>query len=109
MKQKIVDHDIIQLCNNYIPKELVPLEKLFDENDVSRFLISNSQQENIQDCNIGTTKEVRNIKILATLPQDIRDKYIKLFKEYKDIFAWSYEDLKTCDTTILEYKIPLKP
>jgi len=32
-----------------------------------------------------------------------------LFKEYKDVFAWSYEELKTYDITIIEHKIPLKP
>jgi hypothetical protein len=32
-----------------------------------------------------------------------------LLKEYKDVFAWSYEDLKTYDTFIIEHKIPLKP
>ena len=31
---KIVDHDIIQLSNNFIPKGLIPLEKLFNQNDV---------------------------------------------------------------------------
>lgn len=70
--------------------------------------MSISQLENIHDCNIGTTKEVRNIKISTILPYDIKDKYINLSKEYKDIFAWSYEDLKTYDTTIIEHKIPLK-
>lgn len=36
LKQKVADHDIIQFPNNYIPKGLVPLEKLFDQNDVPR-------------------------------------------------------------------------
>jgi hypothetical protein len=31
---KIVDHHIVQLPSNHIPKELVPLERLFDINDV---------------------------------------------------------------------------
>ena len=31
---KIVDHHIVQLPNNHIPKGLVPLERLFDINDV---------------------------------------------------------------------------
>ena len=26
-----------------------------------------------------------------------------------DIFSWSYEDLKTYDTSIIQHKIPLKP
>jgi hypothetical protein len=29
-------------------------------------------------------------------------------KKYKDVFAWSYEDLKTYDTSVIEHKIPLK-
>ena len=32
---KIVDHHIVQLPSNHIPKELVPLERLFDKNDVA--------------------------------------------------------------------------
>ena len=35
--------------------------------------------------------------------------YIKLLKEYVDVFAWSYEDLKTYDTSIMQHKVPLKP
>jgi hypothetical protein len=31
---KIVDHHIVQLPSNHIPKGLVPLERLFDKNDV---------------------------------------------------------------------------
>jgi hypothetical protein len=30
-------------------------------------------------------------------------------KQYSDIFAWSYEDLKVFDTEIIQHKIPLKP
>jgi hypothetical protein len=29
-------------------------------------------------------------------------------KEFVDVFAWTYEDLKTYDTSIIEHKIPLK-
>ena len=32
-----------------------------------------------------------------------------LLKEYMDIFAWSYHDLKTYDTSMIQHKIPLKP
>ena len=30
LKKKLGQHDIVQLPNNYIPRGLVPLEKLFD-------------------------------------------------------------------------------
>ena len=35
-------------------------------------------------------------------------KYIALFKEFQDVFAWSYEDLKSYDTSIIQHKIPIK-
>ena len=34
--------------------------------------------------------------------------YLNLFKIYKVVFAWSYEDLKSFDTNIVQHKIPLK-
>ena len=33
---------------------------------------------------------------------------MKLFREYKDVFAWTYEDLKTYDTKIIQHVIQLK-
>jgi hypothetical protein len=39
----------------------------------------------------------------------MKDKYyIKLFKEYKDIFSWMYEYLKTYDTKIIQHIIPIE-
>jgi hypothetical protein len=35
-QNQIAGRDIVQLKNKIIPKGLVPLEKLFDENDVAR-------------------------------------------------------------------------
>jgi hypothetical protein len=31
-----------------------------------------------------------------------------LLKEFSDVFSWTYEDLRTHDTSIIEHKIPLK-
>jgi hypothetical protein len=33
---------------------------------------------------------------------------MKLFKEYKDVITWTYKDLKTYDTKIIQHIIPLK-
>jgi hypothetical protein len=32
-----------------------------------------------------------------------------MLKEYVDVFSWSYEDLETYYTNIIQHKIPLKP
>ena len=35
--------------------------------------------------------------------------YVKLMKKYTDVFAWSYEDLKEYDTSIIQHTTPIKP
>ena len=37
-----------------------------------------------------------------------RDKFISLFKQYKDVFAWTYQELKTYDTSIIKHVVPIK-
>ena len=61
------------------------------------------------NCNIGTKEYSSIVKISKALSAQQRERYIKLFKEYVDIFAWSYEDLKTYDTSIIHHKVPLNP
>eukprot|EP00253_Pinus_taeda_P034377 PITA_34377 len=34
--------------------------------------------------------------------------FVKLFKEYKDVFAWTYGDLKAFDTGVMQHVIPLE-
>jgi hypothetical protein len=36
------------------------------------------------------------------------DQYVALFKEYIDVFAWTYDDLKSYDKTIFQHIIPLR-
>ena len=62
----------------------------------------------IEECNIGTEEKPKLIKISEALPLDEKLKYINLFKEFQDVFAWSYEDLKPYDTIIIQHKVPIK-
>jgi len=67
------------------------------------------QPEEVEDCNIGTEKDSRMVKISKFLPLKMKDQYRDLLRQYKDVFAWSYDELRTYDTSIIEHKIPLKP
>ena len=55
----------------------------------------------MEECNIGSEKKPKMIKLSKTLPARIKLKYIELFKEFFDVFAWSYEDLKSYNTEII--------
>ena len=87
----------------------MPLERIFSKDDTPLKPIVQSSQENVVDCNIGTPEHPRMVKISKALTTEQRNMYIKLLKEYVDVFAWSYEDLKTHDTGIIQHKVPLKP
>lgn len=48
------------------------------------------------------------IKLSKSIPPTEKLKYIDLFKEFIDMFAWSCVNLKSYDTIIIQPKIPLK-
>jgi hypothetical protein len=48
------------------------------------------------------------VKLSKSSPPEKKHKYIDLFKEYSDVFARAYEDLKSYDTTIIQHMIPIK-
>jgi ribonuclease HI len=106
---KIADHRMLVLKNNQIPKGLIPLERLFNKDDMPSKTTLQPQPEEVEDCNIGTVDNPRMVKLSKFLSVENKNKYTELLKKYKDVFAWSYEDLKTYDTSVIEHKIPLKP
>ena len=48
------------------------------------------------------------VKLSQSLPPDQKLKHVELIKEFQDVFAWSYEDLKSYDTSVIQHTIPLK-
>eukprot|EP00253_Pinus_taeda_P021677 PITA_21677 len=100
--------EVIELKDNVQPIGLTPLEDIFDSNDIPRKPKMQPLNAEIEDCNIGTTKNPRMVKFSKTLPPDKKLKYIELFKEFQDVFPWSYEDLKSYDTSVIQHTIPLK-
>ena len=91
-----------------LPRGLAPLEELFDFDDVAKKPKLKPVEIEVQECNIGSEEKLKMIKLSKTLPAHIKLKYIELFKKISDVFTWSYEDLKSHDTEIIQHKIPLK-
>jgi hypothetical protein len=51
---KIGAHEIVQLSTNRIPKGLVPLEKLFDHNDVAIKLEKKEEELDVSQFNVAS-------------------------------------------------------
>ena len=59
--------------------------------------------------NLGTPEEVKEIKISIHVDQTIRDDIIQVLIEYKDVFAWSYDDMSGLIVDLVVHKLPLHP
>ncbi|XP_004491697.4 uncharacterized protein [Cicer arietinum] len=66
-------------------------------------------KEPIEIVNLGTEEGRKEIKVVTILKKEVYHKLIQLLHEYKDVFAWSYQDMPGLDTSIVEHKLPLKP
>ena len=58
--------------------------------------------------NIGSEAKPKYVNLGKCCSPEERSKFISLFRQYKDVFAWTYEDLKTYDTKIIQHVIPIK-
>ena len=98
---QLAGKDIIQLKSNSFPRGLVPLEEIFDSNDVEKSPKVAPRDDEVEECNIGTEKDPRVIKLSKNLTKESKEKYIKLMKEFHDVFAWTYDDLKVYDPGVI--------
>ena len=58
--------------------------------------------------NLGIKHKSHNINLGTECTPKERHDFIKFFKEYKYVLAWTYDDLKTFDTNIMQHNIPMK-
>lgn len=65
-------------------------------------------QESVEVINLGTDKEVKEVKIGVALEKSVKERLINMLKEFSDVFAWSYKDMSGLDTDIVVHKLPLK-
>jgi hypothetical protein len=97
---------------NSIPRSVVRLEKFYDLHDKFRGAVNcktNSSSLIYETVNLGTRDNPQNINLGKGCSEQERSSFIKLFKEFKDIFSWTYDDLKTFDPNIIQHVIPMKP
>ena len=60
-------------------------------------------KEETQSVNLGTDDEPKMVQIGNTLTSSKKDALVTLLKEFKEVFAWSYEDMSRIDTNIVQH------
>jgi len=66
-------------------------------------------QEEIKMINLGEEGEEKQVKIGTTMTEEMQKQLHTLLQEFKDVFAWSYQDIPSLDPDIIQHKLPLKP
>jgi hypothetical protein len=72
-------------------KRLVPLERLFDRNDVAIKFKGSTKEVDVIECNLGIEEDPRYVKFSRSLSKEKRVEYVKILREFTDVFAWKYE------------------
>ena len=66
--------------------------------------------EEIEVINLAKEGEKEKpVKIGVNFPKDMKDELIALMKEFKEIIAWSYQDMPGLDIEIVVHRILVKP
>jgi hypothetical protein len=99
--------DVVNLQNNTFPKGCVPLEHLFDRHDVFKGKKPNKQIDEALEFNIGTEMDPRMVKIGKGTTEKERMEILDLIREFKDTFAWNYDELKAYRGDVIQHAIPL--
>ena len=83
MEDTLVGQKILQLEGNTIPLGPVPLEILFNKNDVASKPMALEMDEQVEDCNIVSEDEAQMVRISKGIPSQYKHMYLNLFKIYK--------------------------
>ena len=65
-------------------------------------------QDPLEEVNLGEGTEKRPTYISAKLDPEVNNKAIHMLKEYKDYFAWDYDEMPGLSRDLVELKLPKK-
>ena len=59
--------------------------------------------------NLSTVEEPRITYFSSLLPYDFKEGIIGTLHEFKDCFAWNYDEMLGLDRSLVEHRLPIKP
>ena len=62
----------------------------------------------MEKVNLGTMEEPRITYISSLLPSDLKKGVIAILREFKDCFAWNYDEMSGLDRSLVEHCLPIK-
>ncbi|MCH81200.1 hypothetical protein A2U01_0001984, partial [Trifolium medium] len=66
-------------------------------------------QDPLQEIDIGDGTLKRSTYISTNVDQSLRVKMVELLKEFRDCFAWDYDEMPGLSKELVEHRLPLRP
>ena len=100
--------EIIFEKNAYGENEEIQMEDL--EQAPPKFEDTQPQvHDPMKEVNLDTVEEPRITYISSLLPSDFKERIIATPHEFKDYFAWNYDEMPGLDRSLVEHHLPIKP
>ena len=64
-------------------------------------------QEETELIGLGTGSEKKEVKVGTGMTTPIREELVALLRDYQDVFAWSYQDMPSLNSDIVQHRLPL--
>ena len=99
---------IMSLKTNTIPKGMIELERIFDMDQFNKIPYQPTGGDECKKVNFRTEESPKIVHIGKVCTPKEKANMLSLMREFPDVIAWGYEDLKTYDPSIFTHMIPLK-
>ncbi|KEH17559.1 hypothetical protein MTR_0008s0310 [Medicago truncatula] len=66
-------------------------------------------QDPLEEVDLGDGTAKRPTYVSAKIPKEFKDRIVELLKEYKDCFAWDYDEMPGLSRKMVELKLPIRP
>ena len=63
----------------------------------------------MEEVNLDIVEDPRITYISFLLPFDFKEGIIAILQEFKDCFAWNYDEMPILDRNLVEHRLPIKP
>ena len=62
----------------------------------------------MEEVNLSTVEELRITYISSLLPYDLKEGIVTILQEFKDCFAWNFDEMLGLDRRLVELRLPIK-
>jgi hypothetical protein len=106
----LYEMDVVKEAESYQLSEEAAIVELGRAREALEQELAVSQQvrpTELEELNLGTAEEPRNVLITKELDTEFKEQLTNVLQAYKDVFAWSYEDMKGLNLEFYHHKINL--